>query len=214
MRMNRSVRHRRRKGKPTNLFRHSCTSVFLLLLLVLGFEDAIVAQTRKAQLADINSYVAEVNRFTKGNTKARRIFAVTATGDDNKSKWREFKTKREFDKLESFPDESAYVWTRAGKIVGANFTFTSQSGDWVHFVNYYFRVDGSLAKIAAQLNTFYGDVSIIRNQYFNSAGVRLSSSERILGIHTRKPVRKPADYVDQPVTLFKKVADLPFYKLL
>ena len=186
----------------------------LCLLFVLGFEDSVVAQTRKAQLVDINSYVAEVDRFTKRNTKARRIFADVATADDNNPRWREFKTKREFDKFEGNPDESAFVWTRAEKIIAAAFTFTSQSGDWAHMVTYYFREDGTLAKIEAQLNTFYGDVSVVRNQYFNNAGVRISSSERILDLKTQKPVKKPADYFDQPVTVFKKASELPFYKLL
>ena len=198
------------------MFPYSSTHIVsvVCLLLVLGFEGSVVAQTRKAEIAEINSYVAGVDRFTRRNPKARRIFADVATADDNDARWREFKTKREFDKFEGNPDESAYAWTRADKVIAATFTFTSQSGDWAHIVTYYFREDGTLAKIAAQLNTFYGDVSVVRNQYFNNAGVRISSSERILDLKTQKPVKKPADYFDQPVTVFKKVTDLPFYKLL
>jgi hypothetical protein len=197
------------------LFRHSSTHIVhaVCLLLVLGVEDSTVAQTRKAEIAEINSYVAELDRFTKRNTKARRIFADVATGDDE-PKWREFKTKREFDKFEGNPDVSAYAWTRAEKVIAAAFTFTSQSGDWAHMITYYFREDGSLAKLEAQLNTFYGDVSVVRNQYFNNAGVRISNSERILDLKTQKPVKKPADYFDQQVTVFKKISELPFYKLL
>lgn len=184
------------------------------LLLLLAFQVDAEAQPRRAQLAEINSYVANVDRFMKRNPRARRIFAEVSTENDNEPKWREFKTKREFDKFEGNPDESAFVWTRADKLIAAAFTFTSQSGDWVHMITYYFRDDGSLAKIEAQLNTFYGDVSIVRNQYFNNAGVRISNSERILDLKTQKPMKKPADYFDQPVTVFKKVTDLPFYKLL
>lgn len=183
------------------------------LLVLLAFQVPAEAQTPKAQLAEINSYVASVKRFTNRNTRDRRIFADVATEEDE-PKWREFKTKREFNKFEGNPDESAYVWTRIGKAVSAAFTFTSQSGDWAHLITYYFREDGSLAKIEAQLNTFYGDVSVVRNQYFNNAGARISSSERILDLKTQKPVKKPANYFDQPVTVFKKVADLPFYRLL
>ena len=200
------------------MFRQSPTHIVVCLALVLGYEEALVAQTRTAQLAEINSYVGEVNRFTKGNTKARRIFgdvrAERVPPGDTESKWREFKTKREFDKFEGYWDESAYVWIRTGKVVSAAFTFTSQSGDWTHMVTYYFREDGSLAKLEAQLNTFYGDVSILRNQYFNNVGVRISHSERILDLKTQKPVKKPSDYFDQPVSVFKRVTDLPFYKLL
>ena len=185
----------------------------LCLLLLFAFPVSAEAQTRRAQLVEINSHVAEVDRFMKRNPKARRIFAEVTTESENDAKWREFKTKREFDKLDEW-DESAFVWTRSEKVIAAAFTFTSQSGDWAHLVTYYFREDGTLAKIGAQLNTFYGDVSVVRNQYFNNAGVRISSSERILDLKTQKPVKKPADYFDQPVTVFKKVSELPFYKLL
>jgi hypothetical protein len=215
--MSRNVKQQPRKGDPANLFSYSSSHLVsvVCLLLVLGFfESSVVAQTRKAQLAAINSYVAEVDRFTRRNPKARRIFADVATENDNNPRWREFKTKREFDKFDGNPDESAYVWTRAEKIITAAFTFTSQSGDWAHMVTYYFREDGTLAKIEAQLNTFYGDVSVVRNQYFNNAGVQISSSERILDLKTQKPVKKPADYFDQPVTVLKKASELPFYKLL
>ena len=216
MQMNRSVKQQRRKGKPANLFRHSSTHIVkaVYLLLLLGFAVSVTAQTRKVQLAEINSYVTDVNQFTKRNTRARRIFADVAPSEADKSKWREFKTKRELDKFEGNPDESAYVWTRAGKVIAAAITFTSQSGDWAHMITYYFREDGSLAKLEAQLNTFYGDVSVIRNQYFDNAGVRISSSERILDLKTQKPVKKPVDYFDQPVRVFKKVSELPFHKLL
>lgn len=183
------------------------------LLVFLAFQVLAETQSPKAQLTEINSYVAGVKRFTNRNTRDRRIFADVGPEVD-KPKWREFKTKREFDKFEGNPDVSAYVWTRTGKVISAAFTFTSQSGDWAHLITYYFREDGSLTKIEAQLNTFYGDVSVVRNQYFNTAGVRISHSERILDLKTQKPVKKPADYFDQPLTVFKKVADLPFYKLL
>ena len=189
-------------------------SLLLVLCLLLLFAFPVsAAQTRRAQLVEINSHVAEVDRFMKRNPKARRIFAEVTTESENDAKWREFKTKREFDKLDEW-DESAFVWTRSEKVIAAAFTFTSQSGDWAHLVTYYFREDGTLAKIEAQLNTFYGDVSVVRNQYFNNVGVRISNSERILDLKTQKPVKKPADYFDQPVTVFKKVSELPFYKLL
>ena len=60
------------------------------------------------------------------------------------------------------------MWTKQGKVIAAKFNFTSPSGDWNHFINYYFRENGSLAKIDAQLNTFEGNVSVVRQRYYNS----------------------------------------------
>ena len=184
------------------------------LLVLLAVQLSTEAQTRNAKLAEINSYVAAIDRFTKSNTRSHRIFAEVADPDDDKSKWREFKTKREFDKFEGNPDQSAFVWSRAGKLIAAAFTFTSSSGDWAHLVTYYFREDGALAKIEAQLNTFYGNVSVVRDLWFDNAGTQISSTKKFLDLKTQKPLKKPADYFDQPVTIFKQVTDLPFYKLL
>ena len=170
-----------------------------------------LAQAPKTHLAQINSYVAEVNSYVKRNAKSRRIFADVADYEQTPS-WREFKTEAEAEKASNL-NQSADVWTRGGKVIAANLTFTSPSGDWAHLIMYYFREDGSLAKIEAQLNTFYGDVSIVRDQYFNNRGVRISSTRKFLDLKTQKP-KKPGEHFDHPVPVYSKVSELPFFRLL
>lgn len=185
--------------------------VATVLFTFLCLQSHAFAQSPKASIAEINAYVVEIDAYVKRNPRLKKMFGDAAEYEDNKSDWREFKTRAAFDKATLY--ESATVWTKTGKVIFASFTFTSPSGDWAHFINYYFRDDGSLAKIAAQLNTFYGDVSVLRNQYFNNAGVVLSSTRKFLDLKTRRP-KKPGDYFDHPVPVYRKVSELPFNKLL
>jgi hypothetical protein len=110
-------------------------------------------------------------------------------------------------------DDVAYVWLRQGKVVAVFFTFQSESRDWYHFVTYYFREDGTLAKIHSRLNTFYGSVTAIRDQYYGSNGRVLKSTARFLDIQTQKPKKKP-NFQDEPTPVYLNVRKLPFSKLL
>ena len=168
------------------------------------------AQT-PATVTSINSYAAEVNRFVKVNKK-HRIFADISTENDKNAKWKEFKSDKALDDATWY--QASNVFSKEGKIVGAMFTFTSPSGDWYHYINYYFRDDGSLAKIRAQLNTAYGDISVVRNRYYDPTGLLIRSTKRFQDIGTSKVVKAPVGFIDEPIPLFKKVSDLPFSKLL
>lgn len=183
---------------------------FCLILAVVLAANALCATQVAAQrpaLVSINSYAHQVDRFSKRHPK--RIFANAPETESGPDRWREFKTAA---KLEGF-DESAYVWQKTGKVVAANFTFTSQSGDWVQDVNYYFREDGKLAKVHAHLNTFHGNLSVIREKFYDAGGRLLHTSTRYLDLNSQKPT-KSRDFMDAPVPVYLKARDLPFYKLL
>ena len=182
---------------------------FVLLLSGLG----AVAQTptasptpasSTAEVSAIKAYTADVDRFTKA--RKFRTFGVFYKGD--KGSWRELKGKSD-----QQLDESCDVWTRDGKVVLAFFGFTSGSGDWYHFIKYYYREDGTLAKIQARLNTFAGNVSVLRDRYYDTNGKLLKSTRRYLDLQTHKPVKK-ANFHDDPVPMFSNTSALPFYRLL
>ena len=134
--------------------------------------------------------------------------------EDKPDKWAEFKTVRQ--EVQANLEDSAHVWLRDGKVVAARFSFTSSSGDWYHYVDYYFRADGTLAKIHAQLNTFAGPdggISVVRDKFYSSSGKLLHTATRYLDLKSQKP-RKRGEFMDQPIPDYKTVRDLPFYKLL
>ena len=184
-----------------------CKFVFSSLLLAFLSHPAN-AQTKT--FSEINSYSTEIDRFIKVNKK-HRIFGDVANENSENAKWKEFKTQKVFDDAGCY--QSAFVYSRNSKVVAANFMFTSPSGDWAHYINYYYRDDGSLAKISARLNTFEGNVSVLRDRYYDVSGKLLHSTVRYLDLQTHKSIKK-ADFQDMPIPMYRKVSALPFSKLL
>ncbi|HEX6731737.1 MAG TPA: hypothetical protein VF074_17055 [Pyrinomonadaceae bacterium] len=194
-----------------------CTPKLLLValcILSLGVSSRALAQ-HKTQVANIDAYVVEINQFIKQNRKAARIFADVSGTEEKPNQWREFRNEEEMERARTGDNLNtiAFVWTRAGKVTGTSFTFTSPSGDWAHLLTYYFREDGSLAKISAQLNTFYGDLSIIRELYFDKRGALLKNTRRYVDLKTKK-AKKPGEFFDHSVPMYLNVQALPFHKLL
>jgi hypothetical protein len=198
------------------------TARFLLIFsaLVAGQEQKTPQPQpqKETGLAAISSYTKSIDQFTKRNPKKRRIFGNVAGVEDEQDKWREFKSARKMEQADEGDnlDERAAVWLKEGKIVTAKFSFTSPSGDWAHYVNYYFRADGTLAKIHAQLNTFAasdGGMGVVRDKFYAANKRLLHTSTRYLDLKTQKP-RKPGDFMDQPIPVYRTVRNLPFSKLL
>lgn len=185
---------------------------------VLIFSLFTQVQAQIETIAQINKYAKSVLSLME-RTK-QRIFADVSS-DARKPNWKEFKTekKREGADTGNNLNENAYIWTKEGKIVSATFTFQSPSRDWAHFVTYYFRPNGTLAKAESTLNTFYGNVTAERNYYFDSKGKILKQDVNYLDLKTQKPINlkeriKTEEFFDREVKFFKNTNKLPFIKLI
>ncbi len=109
-----------------------------------------------------HAHCQELDDYAKRNPKLGRPFADVSSGmKGEKSRWREFKSEVEREEADTGNDK-AKVWAKDGAVALVSYAFQSPSGDWAHYVSYYFREDGTLAKIHAQLNTFYGNMTVIR----------------------------------------------------
>jgi hypothetical protein len=186
----------------------------LILAAAAAGQEQKAAAPQKTGLAAIGSYAKSIDQFTKRNAKKRRIFGIVPGEEDKGDKWAEFKYVRQA--VQANLDDSVYVWLKDGQVVAAEFSFTSSSGDWYHYVNYYFRADGTLAKIHAQLNTFSGPdggISVVRDKFYGSGGKLLHTATRYLDLKSQQP-RKRGDFMDEPIPDYKTVRDLPFLKLL
>lgn len=187
----------------------------ILFSLFLIFPLAVFAQhTKKTQIKQIDAYSRKLNFYIKKNEKAGQVFGdISAT---QKSKWQKFKTdtaRENFDTGDNL-NQNAIVWREKGKIVAAVFTYQSPSRDWAHYVSNYYRPDGSVAKVEAALNTFYGNVTVKRNFYFDKNGKLIHKTIRFLDLNTQKS-RKPNDnFLDNEVIYYKKVSNLPFAALV
>lgn len=168
----------------------------------------------KLELAAIRSYAKSIDQFTMRNPRKRRIFGIVPREEDKPDKWAEFKTVKQT--IQANLEESAYVWLKAGKVIAAHFGLTSPSGDWYHKVDYYFRADGTLAKIHAQLNTFYsadGGLIVVRDKFYSSSGKLLHTSTRFLDLESQKPGKR-GEFMDEPITVYRNSRRLPFSRLL
>ncbi len=187
----------------------------LILLLCLATSGASLGYQgqNSVEVSAIDAYAKKIDLFIKRKNR-QRIFANVS--NDNADRWLEFKNESERDKLndENNLSETALVWSKSRKVMGANFTFQSGSGDWVEYVMYYFRNDGSLAKIQAQLNTFHGNISVGRDKYYSRSGRLLTTKTRYLDLKSQKPVRRRPDFMDEEIPIYQSVRRLPFFKQL
>ena len=198
-----------------------------LLLFALTISAAVRAQQQQqsqtlspsqptGRVAEIEAYVKEVDQYIKANEKSARIFSDISSGTaGGPATWQEFKTEPEREKANTGENlnGNAYVWMRDGKVVGANFTLHSPSRDWVHYVMYYFRSDGTLAKSDSTLNTTYGDITVFRQDYYDSKGILLKGTTHCKDLKTQRS--KPCgQYQEEPIPSYKTVSQLPFHNLL
>lgn len=174
------------------------------------FVTAVIAQTSTP--AAINSYAKQVDRFSRSHQP--RIFGRIVSETTNQDQWRKFASKNELESAEEQGVvEAANVWVDSGKVVKASFTLTSQSGDWMHYIQYYFRKDGTLAKVHSRLNTFYGNLTVVREKLYDTRGGLLRSTTLFRDLHTQKPTKRRS-FDDRPFSTYLRTRDLPFSHLL
>jgi|SRR5262249_18308866 len=176
-------------------------------------------QIRDAEITKIKGYCLELDDYSKRNPKLHRVFGDVSSGmKGDKSRWREFKPKseRDDDYIGSLMG-NADVWSKEGAGMLVYCYFQSPSGDWGHQISYYFREDGSLARIHAELGTFFGNMTVIRERFYDSQGKLLRSSQQFLDLETKKkkrPGENGEEFFDHPVPIYRTVKALPFYTLL
>ncbi len=193
--------------------------VFFFVICAFSFQRSAAQANKTAEIKRIDSYVKTLDAFVKRNKRPQLIFADTSDyNENNKPKWRKFASEKTLEKFRETAETYtiAYNWRRNGKLVQSNFTLFSPSGDWAQYDYYYFRADGTIAKIASELRTFYGDLIVLRNLYFDGKGRLLRQTIRYRDLNTKKPVKKPKDedYQSTDVKIFKTVRQMPFAKLL
>ncbi|MBV9956922.1 MAG: hypothetical protein JO360_00820 [Acidobacteria bacterium] len=196
--------------------------IFVLMPLVVHAQQqqspSLSTSQPTGKVAEIEVYSKEIDAYVKSNEGSARIFAAddsSAASNTGEVHWRTFKSEQELQAADPSNNlnSSAYVWLRDGKVVGASFTLQSASRDWVQYVMYYFRRDGTVAKISSTLNTFRGSITVKREDYYNSKGTFLKGTTHCNDLKTQQA--KPCgNYEEMPAPLYQKVSLLPFYNLL
>lgn len=179
--------------------------------MTLLFASVCFSQKRElSEIRRIDRYVRHLTAYVEKPSIKLEIYGDVSTS--KKPKWRKFLSAKSLEKFRESHDvyEIAFVWRKSGKIVVVNFTFTSGSGDWAHYVFHRFRPDGTLANVEADLRTFYGHVSVERCFYFRPNGELITRQTKFRDIATGEPKKPGDDFYDNKVRIYKSTNRLPF----
>lgn len=169
-------------------------------------KDIVEEQTR---------YCQSVWEYTQTNLP-QRFFAEVENSSDGRNhaiEWREFATKEELEKDENHVN-AAFVWLRDGKLVAANFTLGSGSGDWVQYGDYCFDRRGRLAGIQEELRTFYGMIDVKRTYIYDARGRLLSKSEQFTDLDSQNPKKTDEEFIDENLPIYLRSQQLPYAFLI
>lgn len=185
----------------------------ILAGLILSLSLSIAGQTRSSStIRSIDAYVRSIDAFVSSRKEPDLVVADTAEINASKPAWRRFESVAALDKAreENETYTIAFSWKRNGKIAVSNFTYFSPSGDWSQYVNHYFRSDGTLAMVSAELRTFMDDCVIRQRFYFNSSGRRLRKTLRYFDLNTDRPRKRCLGADALKFEFSTSIAKLPF----
>ena len=205
--------------------RQKKVSVVAAVISVLAFVTLIVAQTPSAakptnepsEVTAIDAYCKELDAFK--NSKRNRARILGAEVDQTEiPKWKEFKSRRARGK--AFFEDVADVWMKNGKLVVAELNSETNSGDWSKFVQYYFRDDGTLAKMRTTFAGFmvfseHGGGRIVQERIYSSNGKLLQKRLHCYELEKKhRRIKCSGDYSNYDGTYYRRAQNLVFYGLL
>jgi hypothetical protein len=162
--------------------------------------------------------------MTKVNDR-RRLFGHFETSQSDRGRWTEYNRQVELDAAVEAGRvyDVAQVWSREDGAIAVSMSLSSGSGDWIQFVEYCFRPDGTLARTQATLNTFnavskdeFKDVngaSRQRDRYFDGDGRQVKVTKRLLDLKTKLP-DPTLRFMESDEPVYKTATALPFFDLL
>jgi len=205
--------------------RQKKVSVVAAVISILAFVTLMVAQTPSAakstiepsEVAAIDAYSKELDAFK--NSKGNRARILGAEVDQTEvSKWKEFESRHARGK--AFFEDVADVWMKNGKLVVAELNSETNSGDWSKFVQYYFRDDGTLAKMRTTFAGFmvfseHGGGRIVQERIYSSNGKLLQKRLHCYELEKKhRRIKCSGDYSNYDGTYYRRAQDLAFYGLL
>lgn len=162
--------------------------------------------------------------MTKINDR-RRLFGLFEKSQSDRGRWTEYNQQAELDAAAKAGDvyDVAQVWSRQDGAIAVSLSLSSGSGDWIQYVEYCFRPDGTLARTHATLNTFnavskdeFKDVngaSRRRDRYFDGSGRQVKVTKRLLDLKTKLP-DPILQFMESDEPVYRTAAALPFFDLL
>lgn len=190
----------------------------LVLLIMYGTAGAQTpTQQRKlpkptqtaTRIVAVEKYTDELDNYAKLNPQSRRFFINTSeTGAGN---WQEVTGEKE---IENKP--SAIIWMKKDKAVIA--LLSSQATESSQKVTYYFREDGTLAKVHSELFIKAGNMEAVRDRSYDpkTFAVLIRDFSRCFDFESSqvKPCGDAATLEAKAIPIYMKTTELPFYAQL
>ena len=187
--------------------------IMVWLLAGLFLPHVVRAQTTCAeQVFEIENYCKKIDRFIKANQKSSRVFVSTSPNAENPENWREYNTQAKHPGDD--PNTTASVWLSHGKIVGVSFSSQNESRDQAQNAMYYYREDGTLARISSQLNVLKGEITFIREQFYDRKGLLIRGSTKSCSLKTGRESKIEKRFSPEPLAVYLTTDRLPFYQAL
>lgn len=174
---------------------------------------SLFAQGHDKSVAEQTRYCKTVYEFTQSNPPNVFLAEVEPASSKSRARWREFPTKEELEKDEHHLN-AALVWLRDSKIVAANLTISSGSGDWFQYGDYCFDSDGRLAEVKEELRTSYGSIVAKRTYVYDGTGKLLEKIEKFTEFDNTTPKQPNEDFIDEILPIYLRSDDLPFIQVL
>ena len=220
---------------------HIRVSFLLMIFCILGFGVMTKAQTQPPDqpanqltgVAAIEDYCKQIDAFKKNNPNGARFFGDVSSWDQSgmtlnapSSKWKEFKSRKARESAGTGDNlyDVADIWIKDEKVVLADLWFGSPSGDWSQSVSYYFREDGTLAKMRStfagfNLNPFANQeefgARLVQTRIYDANGKRLSKRLQCFELGEKGRQKKcSGDYSRYEGQVYLRVQRIPVYRLL
>ncbi|HVG32031.1 MAG TPA: hypothetical protein VM911_03095 [Pyrinomonadaceae bacterium] len=192
-----------------------------LLALPCAFSLTVAAQTptqrrtlpkptqTAPRIVAVEKYTDELDAYAKQNPQARRFFVNTS--ESTAANWQEVSSEQETENK-----ASAVVWFRKDKPLIA--LVSSQAMESSQKVTYYFRENGTLAKIHSELFIKAGNMEAIRDRSYDpkTFAILIRDFSRCFDFQTsqQKPCGDAAALEAKLIPVYMKSTELPFYALL
>jgi hypothetical protein len=177
--------------------------------------DATATVANASKFAAVEEYCSGIdNRADKRSPDF--ALALPIPSEDHATQWRKYAPTEAMEKAAQETDfeQQVLLWTEEGHVISATFTIQSESGDWALYPHYCFYRDARVAETTSELRTFYGRMHVRRSWKFSTAGELLKFNEEFLDLSTGNPKKPDDEFVDEETPQYKKVSDLPFFRLL
>jgi hypothetical protein len=202
----------------------SSSAVLAATLFALSSSGWVRGQQPKPTVGSrVDLGCADAAKWAETHATEARLFGATSSGDGYEPKdsiWREYPSQLALEEAGVGGNlfYVASVWTLPSGGIFVQTEESSFSGDWGRYVDYCFRQSGIVAKIASELRMLPSHAITRQAIDWDAQGREIARRTTRFDLHTKAELdagraKEARGYEIFPTPVYKRVSDLPFYKL-